>query len=391
MKICDKEVHYSFLNYTVALFFMATPIESIAVFDNFSIAKLSALFVMLGWMTQSFKTISSKMSRALLGLTIFSTLSIAWSIDVETTFNQVVFMLWPSTLIMLALCKSINKIEDIKLYLLFYVVGCCIASITMFLFRDLLLAEATMRSQERLTSFGQDQNTLAYLLCVGVTILLDCFRKSHARILQCLCLVMIFLFVLTILSTGSRTGTVLALIIFGFYSISSGNIKRLLLILLCILIASPFVYSFIPESIWERFSETTELINNRDFSGRGETWEAGLKAIFSENIIFGVGFSNFSTMLQRHFGWHMASHNTYLSYFCDLGIIGFVLFLSVLYKLFKIVKLIAKKHKDLYIYAYYIPFLIIIFTLETEYKRWIFILAILLEAYYRLGNNNKPQ
>lgn len=54
--------------------------------------------------------------------------------------------------------------------------------------------------------------------------------------------------------------------------------------------------------------------------------EAGLEALSHENFLVGVGYSNFSTMLRQHFGWQMASHNTYLSYLADLGIIGLVIF-----------------------------------------------------------------
>ena len=55
---------YTFLNYALALFFLASPIESIALSEGFSIAKFSALMVLLGWATQGFKTKQSLMIRS---------------------------------------------------------------------------------------------------------------------------------------------------------------------------------------------------------------------------------------------------------------------------------------------------------------------------------------
>lgn len=52
----------------------------------------------------------------------------------------------------------------------------------------------------------------------------------------------------------------------------------------------------------------------------------------------------------------------------------------------KIVTNMYKQHKDVYAYAYFIPFLAMMFSLETEYKRWIFMIGVILESYYRLNS-----
>lgn len=384
IKISKK---YTFLNIAIALFFMATSIESIAIFEGFSIVKLSSLLVLIGWALQGFSIKSSSMLKCFVALAILATFSILWAIDSVNTMGQVFRFLWPSIIVAFAMNSSIKTMRDIKLYLFAFVLGAMIATSATFLFREATLSMAEYASEERLSAFGQDQNTLAYLLCVAVTISLDFFRRTSRFLLKAICIAMILAFVIAILSTGSRTGVIVTAFVFVLFMLSTSSIKTWITVVVVILLMAPIIYNYIPESMWNRFSETEELVSSGNFSDRGYIWSAGMQAFASENMLLGVGYSNFSSMLQRHFGWQMASHNTYLSYLVDLGIVGLILFLIILCKMFLFCRQIKKVGGDIYIYAYIIPFLIVMFVLETEYKRWIFILGVLLESYLRLQNS----
>lgn len=377
---------YTFLNIAIALFFLASPIESISVVENFSIAKLSALIVAVACAAHRFKYKRSKMINSFVAMGLYATASIVWSIDRSESLRQVLMFLWPSIIVSIAMYSSIEKNSDIYLYFKFYILGCIIAAVTTLMFRDATLAAAVYEGQDRLTAFGQDQNTLAFLLCVGFTIVLDCFRRNPSPLLRYFCLALLLLFVVVILSTGSRTGLLLTFLVFALYFVSSGSLKNFLLIIMLIVFLAPVIYNYIPEGIWDRFSQTNDLVESGNFSNRGDVWSSGLRAFKDENFVLGVGYSNFSTMLQKHFGWTMASHNTYLSYLVDLGCVGFLFFLSILLRMGKIVTNMYKQHKDVYAYAYFIPFLAMMFSLETEYKRWIFMIGVILESYYRLNS-----
>lgn len=377
---------YTFLNIAIALFFLASPIESISVVENFSIAKLSSLIVAVAWAAHRFKYKRSKMINSFVAMGLYATASIVWSIDRSVSLSQVLMFLWPSIIVSIAMYSSIEKNSDIYLYFKFYIFGCIIAAVTTLMFREATLAAAAYEGQERLTAFGQDQNTLAFLLCVGFTIVLDCFRRNLSPLLRYFCLALLLLFLVVILSTGSRTGLLLTFLVFALYFVSSGSFKNFLLIIVLAVFLAPVIYNYIPEGIWDRFSQTNDLVESGNFSDRGDIWSSGLRAFKDENFVLGVGYSNFSTMLQKHFGWSMASHNTYLSYLVDLGCVGFLFFLSILLRMGKIVTNMYKQHKDVYVYAYFIPFLAMMFSLETEYKRWIFMIGVILESYYRLNS-----
>lgn len=386
-----KKNKYQFLNYTIAFFFFATPIESIALLENFSIAKFSALLVLLGWATQGFKFKTSKMLKRFGILAIYASLTIFWSIDSVNSTNQILMFLFPSLIVAAAMNYSISKEDDIYLYLKAYIMGCLVSTISTFMLRDTALAMAEYAGQERLTAFGQDQNTLAFFLCVGLTIILDHFRKTSKVMNRVVSILIIVALVIVILSTGSRTGLVLTLFVLFMYFLSSGNANNVVVMILLVLFLAPVIYNYIPESIWERFLETNDLVESGNFSDRGDVWKAGLEALSHENFLVGVGYSNFSTMLRQHFGWQMASHNTYLSYLADLGIIGLVIFMVTLCTLFKIVWNIYKASKDKFILAYIIPFFVVMFVLETENKRWLFMYGVMFEAYYSLKFNHVSQ
>lgn len=384
-RVIENNCNLNFLNFAIALFFLASPIESIALFEGFSIAKLSALVVLLGWASKKFKTRPSLMIKSFLLLAIYASFTILWSIERSNSTNQVLMFLWPSIIVAVAMNYSIRCNEHIYLYLKAYIIGCLISTVSTFIFRDATLAAAEFAGQERLTAFGQDQNTLAFLLCVGFTIVLDYFRRTTDSIHRYISIAIMVPLVVVILSTGSRTGLILTAFVFGLYFLSNGSMKNLFLIILLIIFLSPVIYNYIPETIWDRFLQTNDLVESGNFSERGDIWSSGLSALSQENFILGVGYSNFSTMLRQHFSWQMASHNTYLSYLADFGLAGFAIFILVLKRLFMIVWKMYKSTKDIYYLAYVVPFLVVMFVLETEYKRWLFMYGVMFEAYYRLN------
>ena len=375
---------YTFLNIAIATFFVSTSIESIAIFEGFSIAKLSSLLVLLGWFFQGLHLRLSSILKLFIALAMLATCSILWSIDSTNTSNQVFSFLWPSVIVALAVNSSIRSIKDIQLYLFAFVLGALIATSATFIFRESTLAAAEYAGEERLSAFGQDQNTLAYLLCVAVTIVLDFYRRASKVLLKVISISLLLSFLVAILSTGSRTGVIITIFVIMLFMMSKSSLKIWITVIMLIFLLAPVVYNYIPESTWERFSETEELVSSGNFSERGYIWSSGIQAFSNENILLGVGYSNFSTMLNKHFGWQMASHNTYLSYLVDLGFIGLILFLIIISKMLLITRKIQKSKGDIYIYAYIIPFLVVMFVLETEYKRWIFILGVMLESYMRL-------
>lgn len=373
------------LKYSLFFFFVCAPLESISIGESFSLAKLSAIVVLFMWVIKKCPIPNSKMVNSFYILLGYALLSSLWSIDIANSIHQIIMFLIPSILVSLALSASIKSKEDIRFYLKGYVIGCVIAAFFGFYYRDAVLSNAIIAGQERLTALGADQNALAYLLAMGVACLLSYYLPEKRKWYRMATIALIGAFSLMILSTGSRTGMFILLIVIGGYLLSQKNVKVFFFFVALIAASIPFVLNFLPEAIIERFTETNELVSSGNFSERGDIWLMGMEAFFQENFVFGVGYSNFTNMIHAYFGSNMASHNTYITYLTEFGIIGIFVFLNILVLLFQYAKKISRLTSYPFIYFYVIPLFVVMLTLETEYKRWIFILGILLESWYNMS------
>ena len=377
------------LRLSLGLFFLATPIESIPVIENFSIVKLAAIIVLAAWVLSGFPKIWNNSVKAFVPFLIYAILSCLWSIDTASSLNAVITFLIPSLFVAMVIGNSITSKKDIAMYLTFYIVGCAISSISSLLTRQTMLQIAEFADQERLTAFGQDQNTLAYLLIMGVVPLLHFINQTHQLILKYLSITLVLLFSYVIVSTGSRTGVIVLVLIFLLFIFSVRKFNILLYTSVLAVFGIPILIQYIPESIIDRLMQTSDLVDEGDFSNRGVIWASALQTFQEENMIFGVGYSNFSTMLKQHLGWQIASHNTYLTYLIEFGIVGVWVFVYLLIKLLHIVRCIHKQEKSTFVYCYILPLFVFMTTLETEYKRWVFILYVLLCAWHKLNRVNE--
>lgn len=378
---------FNWFNYIVAIFFVCSPLESIELGDGFSLTKLSALLVLFVWALRRFPYHRSPMIMSFWYLFGYSLLTVVWAIDRENTISQIASFLLPSILVAIAIKESISKKDDIVFYMGGYVIGSIISAGAGYFMRDAVLAAAAYAAQERLTAFGADQNAFAYLLNVGVACVLCCFGSTTIKWLRYFCLASLGLFIIIILSTGSRTGMVLLVMTIGGFMVSKKSFKSFAILGIAGVLAAPFIINYIPESIWERLFETNELVESGNFSERGDIWAMGFSALAEENFVTGVGYSNFTNMLRRHFGSNWASHNTYLTYLCEFGIVGIWVFIGLLKRIYYYAKANYRLSGNFFFFFFFLPLLVVMFTLETEYKRWIFLIGVLLESWYVLSSN----
>lgn len=366
----------------IGFFFVCSPLESISLSEGFSLAKLSSIFVLVGWAFKGFPYRKSPMITSFWILLGYSILTILWSVDRENTFQHITTFLVPSIILAIAIKESINSLDVIIFYLGCYVLGCVIMAGTGYFMRDAILAQASFADQERLSAFGADQNAMGYLLVVGVAITLCKYSNARDAVSKYLCLFVIGLLSIIIISTGSRTGSIMLASTIGLFLITQKSFQSFIIFVCCLIVATPLIVNYVPESIWDRLFQTKQLVDDGNFSGRGDIWAMGLRALFEENFITGVGYANFTIMLQMHFDSNWASHNTYLTYLAEFGLVGFWVFFNILHRIYKYSKNIYRQNHELFIYIFIVTLLIVMMTLETEYKRWIFMIGVVIEAWY---------
>ncbi|MGD0381898.1 MAG: O-antigen ligase family protein [Thermoguttaceae bacterium] len=86
-----------------------------------------------------------------------------------------------------------------------------------------------------------------------------------------------------------------------------------------------------PESTWERLTKTRDELQTGTWSGRIIIWEAGF-ALFQQYPVLGTGSGTALRVIGQALGASrpIAAHNTYLSMSVELGVVGLLLFMSIL-------------------------------------------------------------
>lgn len=384
-----RKYDLTLLKVAVCLVFFVTPLESIGISDEaspFSIVKLVALFLFMIWVFTSRKCEKNPIIRIFLLLGGYWLFSSLWALNPSVSFSRVFNFYIPSLFTIMIVGYEIKRDSDLRNVLLSYLFGCIVLAINCHISRAEILANAKFSDMERVTTFGQDQNELSFLLIMGLVIALHGVQTYIDKRVRLIFLLSAILFVYAILLTGSRTG---AIMIFSVVVLFIWNNKKYTTFLLPIFILGfPIVIAQIPESSIERILETKESLSTGDVSSRGDIWNKAFRAFTHENQLLGVGYLNFPEMMKHYYGSVKASHNTYISYLINGGVIGLFFLLVILLKLYKYCSFLVKKTKNSYWFAYIFPLMIAMLTLETQHRRWMFLIAIVLyKAYFILKHD----
>lgn len=260
---------------------------------------------------------------------LWNALSIYWTIDVDLTLNRLityvqlvglVYILWDLYLTPARINAGLQA----------YVLGAHVA-IGNTLYNYMAGIGVGGSNNTRFGAANFDANDFALILALGVPIAWHlATSKSKGKVAQVFKLVnyaYIPLALLVILLTASRGGLVSVSVAF-FYIL--GTFTRLrpiarIFIFVTLVGALFALQPFIPQTSIDRISSGRDELGDGNLSGRGAIWGEGLR-IFEENPLLGIGSDTFrlANNLDK------APHNTYLAILVELGIIGFVLFMSIL-------------------------------------------------------------
>lgn len=373
----------------VYLTFLTTPIESVAIAENFSIFKLVSILIFIVSFFTLFnknKSISIREPFLILFLiyTILTILSTVWSIEPDVTFDSSLKTILPSFFVTLILYNSLQDRVHVERALKAYIIGCGIASsIALYLF----ITGYSFEDQDgRLTVLGQDQNELSFLLSFGIVSIIYLIKYSKTRDPgKKLLIILALLYAFIILTTGSRMGFLVLLTIIMILILENIKGGRIVFLVPIILIFGILVFNYLPQPIFERLFETKDQIKSFDMSNRGTIWKMGWSAFKYENAyIVGIGFNTFSNLIANYYYYGAASHNTYLSTFIELGFLGISIFFSMIFYLLNKVYFLYKKYSILF-FLFIFPLLMAMFVLTTSTRRWLYLIGVLIIKLWDLS------
>lgn len=180
------------------------------------------------------------------------------------------------------------------------------------------------------------------------------YRQSKDYFKCYLSIICAFLIIIAIFFTGSRMGGAIAIFSIFIFLIKIIRQKRLFLkiaiyfisvimIIVFINLVIPIKYNFSKEinytlesykSLFNFITRGEELRGRRSLSGRSDMIKAGIN-IFIDYPFFGVGLGNYKYFAPRYIfiSQMYYSHNTFITILSELGLIGFLFFIFICFKI----------------------------------------------------------
>ena len=199
-----------------------------------------------------------------------------------------------------------------------------------------VMSELEERTVIRVFGFEEDQNQFCSYFIMPVLICIK--RITQKRKFSPIYIAMLLLIIYAILKTGSRGGLIgillgaVVYILVGIKSLKAKIAICLAAVLFAVLVVT-VVFPMLPESVRERYS--VERVSEDKGSGRFEIWEYLLEYTFEkpERIIFGSGlWSSYEILENAPKTFHNGvAHNTFIQVFSDQGLLGFLLFIIVMF------------------------------------------------------------
>lgn len=212
------------------------------------------------------------------------------------------------------------------------------------------------------------------------------FLSKHDNFKEKFALFIYALLIILTLSRGAFVSLLITLIYYLFFC--KDDIKKTIINIIKIIIVLIIVVPLINNITTKYLSfSTTNLINSRiqslttdGGSGRERLWKYALDS-FSEHPIIGIGINNTLTYNNLNYNENHYTHNTYLEILSELGIIGMIIYIIIIYMIYKN----TRKYKNKY--PFVICFLIFLLCenmfLSLFINELFFFMLIFSNVYYK--------
>lgn len=188
-----------------------------------------------------------------------------------------------------------------------------------------------------------DQNLIAVSIGMGALVAVNLFATSDRK--GFLYIIVFAVMILAVIATGSRGGlgsTVIAVLYMFFCNKNNERFKKkfyfVFLIFILLLFAVFFFNVFGNDIIKDRFVGDQKF----DTSGRSEITVEYLEAMNSRpwSYLIGVGYKCSGVLYSQYFNtkYPPATHNELIGFVCETGVIGLILFVSLIVKVWKMNK-----------------------------------------------------
>jgi O-antigen ligase len=243
---------------------------------------------------------------------------------------------------------------------------------------------------DRFSSGDTNPDGFGFILALGIPVAWYLASLKSTTKLEILLRVMNYVYIpaalIGISLSGTRTALIATIPGMAFGLASSTRLRLWVQVTLAVLLASaiiallPYVQTL---TSFQRFSTTTSELTEGDLNNRTNNWREGL-ASFAEHPLIGVG----SNMYRSVNSWSKVAHNSFISVLVELGLIGLILFGTMLLIAFSHTLRQSKWEKRLWL-TLLMVWCIGASTLTWEYRKstWLFLSLMVASAYITAGRD----
>jgi len=347
-------------------FAFAIPLEeAFVVAESLTALKIVGAFVFLGWLSYFFV---SKQRRIYMPRpVIISFLFAGWGLVSYFWAAYPDAVLWREITVILLVGffflvpQIVTDEKKLHYLILSNVLGAIIAG-------GFGLYHFSLNPNQRIVAFpefGQNAGHYGILLSIGIFYFLTLFISRTKKVIKVFSFIMFLLLLIAAFTSGTRSFMVsfaISLLFLLWYLVRMKRAKTLVKLVAVFCIVGSIIISVMPPLFFQR-AESIITLSDRG-AGRLDIWKIYLVTIF-ENPLVGVGLSNgplnytkyrdcavsrYNLSLIHPAAWNCDNsdiHNIYLRSWAELGIIGFVLLLSLIISLFKVLHLFFLKSVNL--------------------------------------------
>jgi len=324
----------------------------------------------------------------------------AWEVSKLLTYLQLVALFF--------LCANlVTTPKMLKRILWFFLIAAAISSLLALLQHQKILSMkgtlATWEESIRVTGGVDNPNyftvslNVAFFISIGIFLQEKSFFKKTVLVAIAIFLIVAFVF------TFSRGGAVAFVATFAYMIVRQ---RRRVGFLVAILILIALLIPFIPEDYIQRLSPAY-AIKDPSVLSRLYAWKAAL-IMWSKHPIIGIGAGSFLRLVPEYlpigYAKHMVTHNSYFGILAELGTLGFVLFLALIFGAYRSIRsfpnTVMGKESDLRYICLglelaFISFLVSSMFLNAEYLKELWLIfglgAALREMSSRFVNKELPE
>ena len=398
----------------LCLYAFMIPLESVLkITESFTVLKFFGIFILIGWILQLFiskqKLYISKPIILSLLLVTWGLISSLWAARPDASLTRfVTFVLVVGSFFLVT--QIIDNGKKFYYIILANVLGAVISG-------GFGLYNFILNPSQRIVAFteaGQRQGGFGLSIFLGAIYFFIIYLSKSKGIIKIISLILSFILLIVAFASGTRTFivSVICSFLFLLWIINKQKTKKISKKVIFIMFIFVIIIILImPNPFFERVKSILDYSDK--WAGRGEIWKV-YGTVILDHPLLGVGLENgyvfygdYRSEAQRKYGiihretgiWRgsgMVPHNDYILIFAELGIVGFVLWISLiisLYKQFyKSIFKVKKKSFDwwlgLIIGMYFISILILCLAMPILYNKYLWFGFSLIPAYNRIINNS---